>query len=176
MSQKKSRNKTNTNLIVVIVVIVLIVLLGLVGSAVFINTTLKRIQNEQLNKKPAQLDSTIKTDNISLSPEQTLVTSAPKAVSNPVPSCIQYKIREGEFASDKCYSASDLSDLEYNINKLNNAVFEYNGTVNMVNVTCGGFTESFKQQCEQGKKDLDMYNKQIEEAKAAIRNSIAKGK
>lgn len=174
MKKKSAPQKFNSNPVVIIsLIIAILMMIAFTAMGAYLGVKYFL----QLDPPPQNIsNSNTNVENMDavLTPLATLTPT--RIPFTPTPSCIQYKIREGEFASDKCYSSSDLSDLEYQINKLNTAVFNYNGTVNQVNVTCNGFTESFKQECEQGKKDLERYNKDIEDAKNAIRASIAKGR
>lgn len=103
-------------------------------------------------------------------------SSAPSSGSSaPVANCTQYKIYEGEFASDKCYSSGDLNDLKYYISRYNSAVFEQNSNASSMKITCNG-SEFFKNQCEEDKKEYDQAIKDKETYKTTIQGIIAKGK
>lgn len=92
------------------------------------------------------------------------------------PGCKQFTIREGEFTSDKCYSSKDYDDLSYYINRFNDAIFSYNGAAGQANVTCNGFTDQFKQMCDQAKKDMDKAKADQENYRNTIKGIIARGK
>lgn len=96
--------------------------------------------------------------------------------TTPTASCTQYRIRSGEFASDKCYSSKNLSDLQYYISKYDDAIFDYNGAAGQANVTCNGFTESFKKMCSQAKKDMESAKKAKEKYANLIKVTIQTGK
>ena len=90
--------------------------------------------------------------------------------------CIQYKIREGEFASDKCYSKGDYDDLVYYLQRYSFVVGSYNGEVAQANMTCGGQSEMFKQSCEESKVARQKYESEMQSYATTIRGIIAKGR
>lgn len=90
--------------------------------------------------------------------------------------CKQLTISQGEFASNKCYSTSDYNELSNYIRQFDTNAFNYNGAVAQANVTCNGFTESFKQQCEQSKADMKKYEEAMNGFRVAINAVIARGK
>lgn len=92
------------------------------------------------------------------------------------PNCKQMNIPGGEFASNKCYSTADYNELNGYISAFNNASFTYNGAAGKANVVCNGFTESFAQQCEQAKKDMDASKASMDGYRVAINAVIARGK
>ncbi len=94
----------------------------------------------------------------------------------PVANCTQYNIREGEFASNKCYAKQDYSDLIYYGQRFNDAIFDYNAATNSMNVTCNGFSESFKAQCEQNQKDKAAAEADMAKYRAMLKEIIARGK
>lgn len=101
----------------------------------------------------------------------------PTTIKTPAPvSCTQYKIREGEFASDKCYTKSDYNDLMYYLQRYNSAIFEYNGAANQANVTCQGFTDEFKKLCEEAKAEMQKAEADKANYANTIRGIIAKGR
>ncbi len=97
------------------------------------------------------------------------------AQQNVVPACTQYNIREGEFASNKCYSQNDYSDLNYYINQFNSAVFSYNGANGQMSVTCNG-SDFFKEQCEVNKKEKEQAQADMDKYRGIINGIIARGK
>lgn len=111
--------------------------------------------------------------------------AAPKAPSTVKPSsaktptsvsCIQYKIREGEFASDKCYTKADYNDLMYYLQRYSAVAGAYNGEVAQANITCGGQSEMFKQSCEESKVAMQEYESEMQNYANTIRGIIAKGR
>jgi tetratricopeptide (TPR) repeat protein len=90
-------------------------------------------------------------------------------------SCTSYPIREGEFASNKCYIKKDLDDLLYYLTQFNGAVATYNGAVSSMSITCNG-SDFFKQQCEEDKATQSSAQSKIDSYKATIKSIIAKGK
>lgn len=90
-------------------------------------------------------------------------------------SCTDFVIREGIFASDKCYTSKDLADLQYYLQRYNSAVFSQNSATSGSKITCSG-SEFFKDECEEDKKEYDQALKDQEQYKGIIQGIIAKGK
>jgi hypothetical protein len=90
------------------------------------------------------------------------------------PSCISYKIREGEFASDGCYSQSDYEDLQYYLQQFNSAVFSFNSAGSSMSITCSG-SDFFKNQCEEDKRQREEAEKKINEYRGIIQGIISRG-
>lgn len=91
------------------------------------------------------------------------------------PSCTYLNIREGEFASNKCYSKKDYDDLNYYLQRYNSAVFTYNGAISSMNITCNG-SDFFKDKCEQDKEEKEEAEKSMSEYKGIIKDIISRGK
>lgn len=89
--------------------------------------------------------------------------------------CVQFKIYEGQFASDKCYTNQDATDLKYNLQRYNSAVTEQNIAARGSQITCNG-TEFFRVQCEEDKQQYDQALKDQEKYKTIINEIIARGK
>lgn len=102
-------------------------------------------------------------------------TKQPVATSKAV-ACTQFKIREGEFASDKCYIKSDYDDLMYYIQRYNSAISTYNGEAAQANVTCNGSSEMFKQSCEESKIAMQKAETDKQSYASTIRAIIARGR
>lgn len=105
----------------------------------------------------------------------------PLATVVPTSSCVKVKTygaftNDSEFEAEKCYTSEDANKLDDAIRKYNNASFNYKAAASRANVTCQGFTESFKQQCEQSKKDADKYKAEVDKYKAEIRDIINRAK
>ncbi len=92
-----------------------------------------------------------------------------------VSSCIQYNIREGEFASNKCYLQKDYDDLIYYLNRFSSAVFSYNGAVSSMEITCSG-SDFFKNSCEKDKATKEKAGQDMNAYRATINRIIATGK
>jgi len=90
------------------------------------------------------------------------------------PSCIQYPIREGEFASNKCYSQQDYNDLIYYLQQFNNSAFSFNGAVASMEITCSG-SDFFKDSCERDKQRKQQAEQDMNQYRAEINAIIAKG-
>lgn len=95
--------------------------------------------------------------------------------NNNTPSCVQYQIYEGEFASNKCYTQSDLKELQYYIKRYNSAIFDQNAAARSSEITCTG-SDFFKQKCEDDKKRHAQSLIDQQTYKAKVLELIAKGK
>jgi hypothetical protein len=91
-----------------------------------------------------------------------------------VPSCQRYTIREGEFASNKCYSSKDYSDLIYYLGRFNDAAFSFNGAQSSMQITCNG-SEFFKNSCESDKQQKSKAETDINNYRGIINGIIARG-
>lgn len=90
------------------------------------------------------------------------------------PSCTRYNIREGEFASNKCYSGKDYQDLVYYIDRFNSAVFSLNGANGQMSVTCNG-SDFFKAQCDKNKQEKSQAESDMAKYRAIINGIIGRG-
>lgn len=105
------------------------------------------------------------------------VPPAVKQQTQPVvTNCIRKNIREGEFASNKCYSQQDFEDLEYYLNRYNSAVFDRDGAESFMGITCGGKSEMFQQDCEKQKARKAQAEADMNKYRDIIQGIIAKGK
>ncbi len=89
--------------------------------------------------------------------------------------CIRKNIREGEFASNKCYSPQDFEDLEYYLSRFNSAVFNNDGAVASMRITCSG-SDFFKDSCERDKQEKSQAEADIGKYRGIIQGIISKGK
>jgi len=89
--------------------------------------------------------------------------------------CSRYKIYEGDFKSDKCYSEDDLADLRYYIQQYNSAVFSANAASSSMKFTCDG-SEFFKDRCSEYKKQYEDAKKDKNKYEDIVKSIIAKGK
>ncbi|MCR4329022.1 MAG: hypothetical protein NUV65_00575 [Candidatus Roizmanbacteria bacterium] len=101
-------------------------------------------------------------------------TNSQQAPANQVPGCTQFKIYEGEFASDKCYQAQDLEDLKYYLQRYNSAIFSQNAAASSSKITCNG-SDFFKDSCDRAKQQYDQALKDQETYKAQIQALLGKG-
>lgn len=107
-------------------------------------------------------------------PTQKPVTK-PAVKQQPVVSnCIQRNIREGEFASNKCYSQAHYEDLNYYLNQYNSAVGSVSFYETKVRITCGN--NDFHKTCEQDKKDQQANLDNVSRYRGIIQGIIARGK
>lgn len=107
-------------------------------------------------------------------PTKTTVTTT-TTVTTPKVSCTNYKIYDGDFKSDKCYTSKDYNDLVYYISQYNMATFEYNSAKNTSEITCDG-SDFFKKSCEESKERMDDAKDKIGEYKSKIKTIISRGK
>ncbi|MBI2337851.1 hypothetical protein HYU95_01595 [Candidatus Daviesbacteria bacterium] len=89
------------------------------------------------------------------------------------PNCIRKNIREGEFASNKCYLQQDYEDLNYYLDKYNSALGSVSFYETKVRISCGN--NDFFKTCEQDKKDQQANSDNIPRYKSIIQGIIAKG-
>lgn len=94
---------------------------------------------------------------------------------SPVSSCISYNIREGEFASNKCYVQKDYDDLIYYLNRFNSAVFNNDAAVADMKITCSG-SDFFKKTCEEDKAKQTKAQEDINTYRGTINTIIGRGK
>ncbi|MGI5825888.1 MAG: hypothetical protein ACOX50_00570 [Patescibacteria group bacterium] len=138
----------------------------------------------ELNRKPTPTPTPTVTPSPTAKPairptaKPTLVPkqTAPQTSQSQPSSCTRYKIYEGEFASDKCYSKQDYQDLWYYLGRFNDAVLTYNGAQGAIKVTCNGHSEMFKQTCEEKKKEAEAAQNDINRYREIINGIIARGK
>lgn len=88
--------------------------------------------------------------------------------------CIRRNIREGEFASNKCYAQQDYEDLNYYLNQYNSAVGSVSFYETKVRISCGN--NDFHKTCEQDKKDQQANLDNIPRYRSIIQGIIARGK
>lgn len=88
--------------------------------------------------------------------------------------CIRKNIREGEFASNKCYLPQDYEDLDYYLNQYNSAVSSVSFYQTKVNISCGN--NDFFKTCDQDKKEQQANSDNIPRYRSIIQGIIAKGK
>ncbi len=91
------------------------------------------------------------------------------------PSCNRYTIREGEFASDKCYVKKDYDELVYYLSRFNSAAFSYNGAISSMEITCNG-SEFFKNSCEKNKAQKSQAETDMNNYRGIINGIIGRGK
>lgn len=115
------------------------------------------------------------------SPAQTTTVKPPTQQPVQAPSnCIRKNIREGEFASNKCYAQQDYEDLEYYLGRYNSAVFDLRSAENGMKITCNCRNDQecafFKDSCEEDKQQKGQAESDIEKYKGIVHGIIAKGK
>lgn len=103
---------------------------------------------------------------------------APKPVVQkpvtPKPACTRYKIYEGSFKSDRCYTSADYKELMYYLDKYNDAAFQYNGAISAMRVTCNG-SEFFKNACKDDKEQKEDAEDDMNDATKKIKAIIQRG-
>lgn len=105
-----------------------------------------------------------------------VVQPAPPVVSN----CIRKNIREGEFASNKCYTQVDFEDLNYYLDRFNSAVFSLDSAESSMRITCSCRVQQecdfFKDSCEKDKQQKSQAEADINKYRGIIQGIIAKGR
>jgi len=93
--------------------------------------------------------------------------------------CYRKNIREGEFASNKCYSKKDYEDLEYYLQRFNSAVFDKNSAEGTIKITCNCRVpqecEFFKESCTETQQKKAQAEADINKYRNIIQEIIAKG-
>lgn len=96
-----------------------------------------------------------------------------------VTNCTRKNIREGEFASNKCYSQQDFDDLNYYLNRYNSAVFDRDGAESSMRITCNCRVQQecdfFKDSCERDKQKKSQAESDINKYRGIVQGIIAKG-
>lgn len=116
------------------------------------------------------------------SPTPPVKEIAPKVQqTQPVyPNCIRKNIREGEFASNKCYSQQDYEDLNYYLQRYNSAMFSLSGVENSMRITCNCRVQQecdfFKDSCERDKQQKSQAEADINNYRGIIQGIISRGK
>lgn len=130
---------------------------------------------DRLSTMPAmkQTEQTVEEPVIEEKVEEPVV-QAP--VAPPVSNCSTYKIYEGKFASEKCYTHQQLQDLQYYMSRYNSSIFDQNSAANTANTTCGGFSDAFKKLCDQAKEDYEDAKDDVEKYEGQIKDIIAEAK
>ncbi|MBM3208858.1 hypothetical protein FJZ40_00995 [Candidatus Shapirobacteria bacterium] len=90
--------------------------------------------------------------------------------------CIRKNIREGEFASNRCYAPQDYEDLEYYLGRYYSAVSERDTQEAFIGVTCPGMSDMFKKSCEEHKQKKATAEANIGKYKGIVLGIIAKGR
>lgn len=100
--------------------------------------------------------------------------------SAPVAACINKNIREGEFASNKCYLQQDYDDLQYYLNQYNSAVFDKSSAESSMRITCSCRVQQecdfFKDSCDRDKQKQAKADSDINKYRGIVQGIIAKGK
>lgn len=107
--------------------------------------------------------------------------SSPVQKTQPVySSCIRKNIREGEFASNKCYSQADYEDLNYYLQRYESAKFSLSSAESSMRITCNCRVpqecEFFKDSCERDKQQKSQAEADINNYRSIIQGIIAKGR
>lgn len=114
------------------------------------------------------------------SPSPTPTTKpAPIQYTQPVVSnCIRANIREGEFASNKCYSQQDYEDLQYYLGAYQSAKLDLSSAEGFMKIDCGAAKtfEVKKSDCEKDQQDKSTAEGEVNRYRGIIQGIIAKGK
>lgn len=111
------------------------------------------------------------------------VVSTPKPVVKQqiqpiVTNCIRLNIREGEFASNKCYPQQDYEDLQYYLGRYSDAKFNLRSAEGFLKIDCGAAQtfEVKKADCEKDQQDKTAAETDINKYRNIIQGIIAKGR
>jgi hypothetical protein len=104
-------------------------------------------------------------------------TPTPKKVAA---TCYRLNIREGEFASNKCYLRSDYDNLIYYLQRFDSAKFDLQTAQGTINITCNCRVaqecEFFKDSCSQAQQQKSQAEADINKYRSMIQSIIARGK
>lgn len=152
-----------------------------ISSGDFDNVFLKPFRefSSELEKASKEIPTPIATKAATLqspSPPPSVKKQTQPVVSN----CIKKNIREGEFASNKCYSPQDYEDLEYYLGRFSSAVFNRDSADSSMRITCNCRVpqecEFFKDSCEKDKQKKSQAEVDIQNYRSTIQGIIARGK
>jgi len=132
---------------------------------------------EELSKEASPSGLVLPTPTASPSATPTPTKKVTPKVQYPTPvgsNCTRKSIREGEFASNKCYTEADFEDLNYYLNQYNSAVSSVSFYETKVSISCGN--NDFFKTCEQDKKDQQANLDNIPRYRSIIQGIIAKGR
>lgn len=92
--------------------------------------------------------------------------------------CIRVNIREGEFASNKCYSQQDYDDLQYYLVRYSDAKFDLSSAEGFMKIDCGAAKtfEVKKNDCEEDQRNKATAERDINKYRGIIQGIITKGK
>lgn len=119
---------------------------------------------------PSPIPAPIKT----AAPKQQVQKTQPVAQN-----CIRKNIREGEFASNKCYSQQDLEDLNYYLQRFDGAVFNKTSAEGTIGITCNCRVQQecdfFKNSCDEAKQKKSQAESDINKYRGIVQGIIARG-
>lgn len=94
--------------------------------------------------------------------------------------CIQKNIREGEFASNKCYFRANYDDLNYYLARYSSAAFDLSGANGTIKITCNCRVpqecEFFKDSCAEAQAKKSQAEADMNKYRSTIQSIIAKGR
>lgn len=97
-----------------------------------------------------------------------------------ISNCIKANIREGEFASNKCYSEQDYEDLQYYLGRYQTAKLNLSSAEGSMRITCNCRVQQecdfFKDSCEKDKQQKSQAEADISSYRGIIQGIIAKGR
>jgi hypothetical protein len=110
----------------------------------------------------------------------TILPPTPTTIKKVVTKCNRINIREGEFASNKCYSQVDYDNLNYYLVRYNSAKFELQIADGSISITCNCRVpqecEFFKQSCADARQKKSTAESNIAKYRATIQTIIGRGK
>ncbi len=113
------------------------------------------------------------TEQSNFAPKQP--TAYPTKRQTTLPTCTNYNIREGEFASNKCYTEQDYDDLFYYLGRFQSTQSQLRGAEASIEITCNG-SDFFKQSCEKAQADKTAAEADLAKYRSTIQAIIARGK
>ncbi|MBP9817270.1 hypothetical protein KBC75_00750 [Candidatus Shapirobacteria bacterium] len=112
-------------------------------------------------------------------------TSIPTIIITPtikksVATCYRINIREGEFASNKCYSKTNYDNLSYYLQRFDSANFDLQSAQGTINITCNCRVaqecEFFKNSCAEAQQKKSNAEANISKYRSTIKTIISTGR
>ena len=147
----------------------------------FTNSFIKPLLQQLEKIVPEPSTTPVKIKNvISLTPTLRPTLKPPTPTKKPLPPCYRLNIREGEFASNKCYSKSVYDDLIYYLQRYDSANFDLQSALAFIKISCSCHVpqqcESNKASCAEDQQDKAQAETNLNNYRSIILGLIAKGR
>ena len=145
---------------------------GYINSIKEFITSLSPIVNESSTtiENSDNTSTTTSTSEVDIKMNNNVVTP-PKHIP-PKTYCINYIIDSGEFESSKCYQTDDYNKLLDYLMKYANAKAMVKAEDGSIDFTCDGWSDIFKEACEESKESKKKYEAEVEKYRSLILNLV----